>query len=194
MTTTLTKRFNDALVLAVNLHDGQYRKGTSIPYAAHLLAVSALVLEYGGDENQAMAALLHDAVEDQGGAQTLSEIASRFGEDVSGIVADCSDSWETPKPPWRSRKDAYLEHLKVVPDRSKLVSCADKIHNGRAIARDIGLYGDSIWKRFKGGRDGTLWYYSALLQVFQDTFIHPIVSELAEVVKELNAKVGADNH
>lgn len=181
----LTIRFNDALLYAVNLHANQLRKGTSTPYAAHLLAVAALVLEYGGDEDQAIAALLHDAVEDQGGSKRLVEIENRFGNRVSEIVKACTDSWETPKPPWRTRKEAYLSHLKDTPDDAKLVSCADKIHNGRALVRDANSVGDAVWGRFKGGRDGTVWYYRSILSVFQESYNNPIVNELAEVVDQL---------
>ncbi len=181
----LTKRFNDALLYALDLHSDQLRKGTSTPYAAHLLAVAALVLEYGGDEDQVIAALLHDAVEDQGGSPILLEIENRFGNRVSAIVEACTDSWETPKPPWRARKEAYLNHLKDIPDDAKLVSCADKIHNGRAIVRDVNSGGDIVWDRFKGAKDGTSWYYQSILSVFQDTFKHPIVTELAEIVNQL---------
>ncbi len=181
----LTRRFNDALLYALNLHANQLRKGTSTPYAVHLLVVSALVLEYGGDEDQAIAALLHDAVEDQGGRQRLIEIENRFGNRVSEIVKACTDSWETPKPPWRARKEAYLEHLQGIPDEAKLVSCADKIHNGRAIVRDAHSAGDNVWNRFKGGEDGTVWYYRSILNILQESYEHPIVNELAEVVNQL---------
>src|ERR1051325_6799957 len=122
---------------AARLHREQTRKGTEIPYVSHLLAVSALILEHGGDEDQAIAGLLHDAAEDQGGQARLAEIESMFGPGVSRIVADCTDSWTDPKPPFRERKEAYLAHLPQKPQRSLLVSLADKTHNATAILFDF---------------------------------------------------------
>jgi (p)ppGpp synthase/HD superfamily hydrolase len=130
----------------------QLRKGTSIPYLSHLMAVSALVLEHGGDEEQAIAGLLHDAAEDQGGETTLREIERRYGNDVARIVADCTDAWTEPRPPWRQRKEAYLAKLPTKPARSLLVSLADKAHNASAILRDYRVLGERLWERFNGGR------------------------------------------
>jgi len=162
----LTKRFKDALNLAFTLHAEQTRKGTSTPYFAHLIAVTALVLENGGDEDLAIAALLHDAVEDQGGLKTLEEIRSRYGERVARIVLDCSDALVTPKPPWRLRKEIYLTHLDQVDPEVHLVSIADKLHNARSILADLEQQGSAVWKRFTGGKAGTLWYYRALADYF----------------------------
>jgi (p)ppGpp synthase/HD superfamily hydrolase len=141
------------------------RKGTSIPYVAHLLAVAALVLEDDGDEDDAIAALLHDAAEDQGGRERLEDIRSRFGQRVAGIVEACSDTFETPKPPWRERKQSYLQHLESAPDEVLRVSLADKLHNIRAITLDYERLGDRLWKRFNPDSD-QLWYYGALAELF----------------------------
>lgn len=164
----LTDRFGEALVLAHDLHRAQQRKGTEIPYVSHLLSVSALVLEHGGDEDQAIAALLHDAAEDQGGAGTLAVIRERFGDGVADIVSDCTDSWEEPKPDWRARKEAYIADLAMKPTRSLLVSLADKTHNAEAILHDHRELGDSLWSRFTGGAVGTRWYYRNLADRFAD--------------------------
>jgi (p)ppGpp synthase/HD superfamily hydrolase len=182
---TLTQRYDEALVFASELHRQQMRKGTDIPYLSHLLAVSSLVMEHGGDEDQAIAGLLHDAVEDQGGAKTLAEIERRFGHDVGQIVADCTDAWTDPKPPWRARKEQYLAALPKKPQRSLLVSLADKTHNARAIRMDLCRLGDAFWSRFSGGKDGTLWYYSSLAQIFAKVLPGDLGRELEDTVVSL---------
>ena len=164
----LSDRYGQALAFAHDLHRDQRRKGTAIPYVSHLLTVSALVLEHGGDEDQAIAALLHDAAEDQGGQATLAVIADRFGAGVAQIVSDCTDSWEEPKPDWRTRKQAYLDGLAMKPARSLLVSLADKTHNAEAIWHDHRELGDMLWPRFTGGAAGTRWYYRSLADRFAD--------------------------
>jgi (p)ppGpp synthase/HD superfamily hydrolase len=164
----LTKRFDDAFHYAHQLHQNQTRKGTTIPYISHLLSVAALVIEHGGNEDQAIAALLHDGPEDQGGVATLIEIRKRFGDAVATIVSDCTDSWTEPKPPWRPRKEAYLASLPKKPKDSLLVSLADKTHNAEAILHDYRELGDQLWPRFNGGADGTRWYYDALAKVFAE--------------------------
>jgi (p)ppGpp synthase/HD superfamily hydrolase len=181
----LTSRFEEAFTYAFRLHDGQIRKGSGVPYLSHLLSVTALVLENGGDEDQAIAALLHDAVEDQGGSATLETIRVRFGERVAAIVAACSDSFEMPKPPWRERKEKYITHLPNVLPAARLVSLADKVHNARTIVADFHQIGDEIWERFKGGRDGSLWYYSELARVFRATGNEPLIDELERLVNDL---------
>jgi (p)ppGpp synthase/HD superfamily hydrolase len=181
-------RFDDALGFASRLHRSQLRKGTTIPYVAHLLAVTALVIEHGGDEDQAIAALLHDAAEDQGGTAILEEIKARYGSAVAAIVADCTDAWSEPKPPWRARKEAYLAVLPKKPRRSLLVSLADKTHNARAIAADRRRIGDAIWDRFNGGRVGTLWYYRALARCFREAMPSPLAGELDEAVAAMAAE------
>jgi (p)ppGpp synthase/HD superfamily hydrolase len=182
MAVELTDRFDAALAYASRLHREQRRKGTEIPYVAHLLSVSALVLEHGGDEDQAIAGLLHDAAEDQGGEQTLAEIRARFGDGVAKIVADCTDSWVEPKPPWRARKEAYVAALPQKDKRSLLVSLADKTHNAKAIAGDLRRLGDALWPRFSGGRAGTVWYYTALADVFRRALPGALAEELRETV------------
>ncbi|MGH8400931.1 MAG: HD domain-containing protein, partial [Gammaproteobacteria bacterium] len=144
----LTDRFNQALSYAEAAHRTQQRKGSGIPYVAHLLAVCALVLEYGGDEDQAIAALLHDAVEDQGGAERLKDIRAKFGDQVADIVAACSDAFTLPKPPWQERKQQYIDALSKHDPTSWLVSCADKLHNASSILRDYESLGDELWSRF----------------------------------------------
>ncbi len=164
--TELTDRFDTALAFAARLHRDQRRKGSNIPYVSHLLGVASIAIELGADEDQAIAALLHDAVEDQGGAPMLAEIRTRFGDRVARIVADCTDSDVEPKPPWRARKEAYLAALAAKPADSLLVSLADKTHNARAIVDDLEIEGADVWQRFTGGRDGSLWYYRALADAF----------------------------
>jgi GTP pyrophosphokinase len=153
--TVLTDRFDRALLYATHVHGGQVRKGTSIPYVAHLLAVAATVLEYGGDEELAVAALLHDCVEDQGGSGRLEDIRNRFGERVAKIVEACSDSLANTatgerKAHWQERKEAYIAHMQKVDDDILRVSLADKVHNARSILRDLRKpdVGERIWSRF----------------------------------------------
>jgi (p)ppGpp synthase/HD superfamily hydrolase len=188
-TTTLSERFDDALRFASELHRRQLRKGTDVPYVAHLLSVTALVLEHGGTEDEAIAALLHDAIEDQGGATVGDEIRRRFGDAVVEIVKACSDTDETPKPPWRARKEAYLAHLPDATSSAKLVSAADKVHNARATLADYRARGESVWARFRGGREGTLWYYRELVTVFRGMKLPErttqLIAELERVVREL---------
>jgi (p)ppGpp synthase/HD superfamily hydrolase len=178
----LTSRFTDALIYATHLHANQTRKGSGIPYISHLLAVCALVLEHGGDEDQSIAALLHDAAEDQGGHETLADVQARFGERVARMVAELSDTFETPKPPWRARKEAYLSHLLRAPADTLLVSLADKVHNARTILADYQQVGNDIWKRFKQGQEETVWYYRSLADIFQQIYPGYLTSELNRVV------------
>ncbi|GAB4579917.1 MAG: HD domain-containing protein [Anaerolineales bacterium] len=181
----LTPRFSDALTYTFLIHAEQTRKGSSIPYISHLLAVCALVMEHGGDEDQAIAALLHDAAEDQGGHTTLNDIRTRFGERVARIVEDLSDTLESPKPPWRVRKESYLAHLPHAPADTLLVSLADKVHNARTILADYHQIGAEIWRRFAQGRAGTLWYYRSLADVFLHVYPGYLASELNRIVGEL---------
>lgn len=183
----LGPRFLEALALALHLHRDQARKGTRIPYVAHLLSVAALVLEHGGTEDEAIAALLHDAVEDQGGPPVLEEIQKRFGKPVAAIVEACTDGWGHPKPPWRARKTAYLTHLLSQPEPVRRVSAADKLHNVRAILADYRRLGEALWPRFTGGREGTLWYYSELAGVFDLQGPVSLARELRRSVDELKA-------
>ncbi len=179
----LGTRFDEAIFYSHNLHRAQFRKGTSIPYISHLMAVTSLVLEHGGTEDQAIAALLHDAAEDAGGEPTLNEIRVQFGDSVAAIVADCTDAWSDPKPPWRARKEAYLQSMLAKPQSSLLVSLADKTHNAEAIRQDYLELGDALWSRFNGGADGTRWYYFTLLTVFQNKMPGPLTRRLERAVQ-----------
>jgi (p)ppGpp synthase/HD superfamily hydrolase len=182
----LTQRFEQALDYATELHKDQERKGSGVPYLAHLMGVAALVMEDGGDEDQAIAALLHDAPEDQGGRETLEEIRRRFGDRVAAIVDGCTDTYETPKPPWRPRKEAYLEHLRTAPVDVRRVSLADKLYNARSILIDLHRSGSTVWERFNGGKEGTLWYYHALVQTFGELDDSPLVTELDWIVRKID--------
>jgi (p)ppGpp synthase/HD superfamily hydrolase len=181
----LSCRFEEALVYATHLHAGQARKGSDVPYVSHLLSVAALVMEDGGSEDEVIAALLHDAVEDQGGRETRREIARRFGELVARIVDGCTDTDETPKPPWRGRKESYVDEMRDAPSEVRRVSMADKLHNSRTILADLHRYGDAVWSRFKGGKDGTLWYYRALVESYRGNGDGYLFSELEKVVTEM---------
>jgi (p)ppGpp synthase/HD superfamily hydrolase len=183
----LTGRFDDAFVYASCLHKHQVRKGSRIPYISHLMEVSGLTLEYGGGEDEAIAALLHDAVEDQGGERTRAEILKRFGPRVTEIVDGCTDTDENPKPPWRARKEAYIAHLRHAPLPVRLVSACDKLHNARSLVRDYRISGESVWSRFSGGREGTLWYYRALVEALAPDGIEVLFDELNRVVTELES-------
>ncbi|WP_017315163.1 HD domain-containing protein [Mastigocladopsis repens] len=166
-TSKLTHRFEQALVYATRLHAKQTRKGGgNVPYISHLLSVAALVLEDGGDEDEAIAALLHDAIEDQGGKATREVILNMFGERVCEIVDGCTDTDTIPKPPWQERKQQYIEKLRHASASIRRVVLADKLHNARCILSDLYKEGEAVWQKFKGGRDGTLWYYRTLLDLF----------------------------
>ncbi len=178
-------RFEEALLYAARIHAMQRRKGTAIPYVIHLLAVAAIVGEHGGTEEETIAALLHDAVEDQGGQARLSDIRLRFGDTVATIVWGCTDAETIPKPPWRARKEVYVAHLAQASPAVLLVSSADKLHNARAILADLRTSGAAVWSRFAGGRDGTLWYYRALTDAYARRGGGPLTDELARVVTEI---------
>jgi (p)ppGpp synthase/HD superfamily hydrolase len=181
----LTSRFEEALVFAFNLHKKQTRKSIPVPYFAHLMGVASLVLEAGGDEDTAIAALLHDAVEDQGGYATLEVIRHKFGDHVAGIVDICSDAYESPKPPWRERKEKTLMKLRGAPTDARLVSVADKLYNARTTILALKSDGNNVWSRFNGGKDGTLWYYRSLLDIFKKTGSDLITEEYAHAITDL---------
>jgi GTP pyrophosphokinase len=162
----LGPRFLRAFSFAAEKHAGQTRKASTIPYIAHLMGVASLVLEAGGDEDLAIAALLHDVVEDCGGAPMLKEVRRRFGSRVAKIVDGCTDADTFPKPPWQERKEKYIRRLKTEDADTRLVSAADKLNNVRSILSDYRVIGESVWSRFNGGREGTLWYYRTLLDEF----------------------------
>ena len=188
---TLSPRFEEALLYAARLHATQLRKGGSIPYVAHLLGVASIALQYGANEEEAIAALLHDAIEDQGGAATREEIRRRFGDKVVEIVDGCTDADSFPKPPWKQRKETYVAHIRNAPASVRLVSACDKLQNARAILADYRALGDTLWRRFSGGKDGTLWYYRALIQAFREAGTNPLIEELDRVVTEIERLASA---
>lgn len=185
----LGPRFEDALMYAAKLHASQIRKGSRVPYVSHLMAVASIALECGADEDEAIAALLHDAIEDQGGSKAREEIRGRFGDRVVEIVDGCTDADTKPKPPWRERKEAYITHIKDASPSVHLVSAADKLSNARAILKDYRSLGDKLWERFKGGKEGTLWYYRSLSDVFLAVYPSPLADELDRVVSEIERRV-----
>ena len=185
-----TERFEDALAYAHQVHRGQRRKGTGIPYIAHILGVTAIAMEYGADEDEAIGALLHDAAEDGGGEARLAEIRARFGDAVGDIVLGCSDSLvEDPedKLPWQERKENYLAHLESASQSVCLVSAADKLHNVRSIIRDYHEHGEAIWDRFQGSRDGTLWYYETVADTLIRRYRSQLTRDLQDEVDKLLA-------
>ena len=166
----LSPRFDQAAQLAIDLHRSQARKATSIPYVTHLFAVCALVLEDGASEDEAIAALLHDGPEDQGGVAVLDEIRTRFGDDVATMVAGLSDAMPAKgeaKAPWRDRKASYLVHLADATASVLKVSLADKLHNARSILVDMEIGGEAVWDRFHAGRAEQAWYFGELLGIFE---------------------------
>jgi (p)ppGpp synthase/HD superfamily hydrolase len=181
----LGPRFEEALVFAAQKHRGQSRKRTDVPYVAHLLSVSALVLEAGGDEDLAIAALLHDVVEDCGGAPVLDEVRRCFGARVASIVAGCTDNAGSAKPSWRARKEEYLRHLRLADEDVRLVSAADKLHNLRSVVAGYRQVGDAVFERFAGRRDGTLWYYRALAAEFRRGARNELMEDLDRALGEL---------
>lgn len=186
------EKFEQALSYAARLHQQQKRKGTETPYVTHLLAVAAIVGENGGTEDEVVAALLHDAIEDTDA--TEEELAARFGRWVADIVAACSDADTKPKPPWRGRKRRHVEHVREAPTPVRLVVAADKLHNARTLLAGLRATeesaGEEIWDRFNGGRDGTLWYYRAMTEALREAGPNPIVEELDRVVSALEHHVG----
>jgi (p)ppGpp synthase/HD superfamily hydrolase len=181
----LGSRLQDALRYAAEKHGGQTRKQTAVPYLSHLMAVASLVLEAGGDEDMAIAALLHDVVEDCGGIPRLREIRKEFGARVAKIVEECTDSLGDPKLEWMLRKKAYLRGVKRADRQSRLVSASDKLHNVRTILTDYRQDGEAIWARFSGKKEGTLWYYRALSDEFQRRNPNRISREFVLAVAEL---------
>ena len=183
----LTERVAKALALAVQAHDGQKRKGTDIPYVAHPMGVASIALDYGATEDQAIAALLHDVLED-GGPQFVSIIRERFGEAVLAIVEGCTDGVpdaQGRKADWKERKRSYLDHLETAADEIILVSGADKLHNARAIVSDLQSVGPAVFDRFTAGRDGTLWYYAEMLDALATGWSHPLLRELSDAIDDM---------
>ena len=186
-----TSRIVDAFAFTHELHKGQVRKHSHVPYITHLMATAATVGGHGGDEDQFIAALLHDAVEDQGGDETLNLIRERFGDGVADNVAGCSDPYGDPRPPWQERKDRFLEGIADADPKWKLVAAADKLHNVRSIVSDLHERGNEVWGMFSGGRDGTLWYYGDVVRALAKDWTHPVLRELSDAV-DLMQRVASD--
>ena len=188
-------RFREALTYAAEVHAEQRRKGPrGVPYLGHLLGVCSLVIEDGGDEDETIAALLHDAPEDQGGLPRLADIGERFGERVAHIVRGCSDTFDTPKPPWRERKERYLAHLETTDASVLRVSIADKVHNLGTTVADVRLDGAAVWERFNARAEDQVWYYVSLLDVFRRRGASTrLVPELDRLVGELIGLVVASS-
>jgi (p)ppGpp synthase/HD superfamily hydrolase len=181
----LGERFEQALDLACRLHGKQRRKASGVPYVAHLLGVAALVLEEGAAEDVVIAALLHDAAEDQGGEETLNGIRHAFGEDVARWVLQASDTLIKPKPAWEERKRHHLASIPMSDHEAQLIMLADKVYNSRSILADHRRMGPALWERFSVTRERTLWYYQSLLEVF-DRQLSPILyDELARTVSRM---------
>jgi len=192
---TLTSRFLEAVELASEVHGEQRRNGTAIPFLAHLLVVAGLVLEDGGDENDTVAAMLHDTVEDGGGRAMLEHITERFGDRVAMIVEACSDTLDPEhEERWIVRKRRYLAHLpQVVDDHVLRVVLADKVHNARSIVRDYREEGDALWERFaERTAQEQVWYYRALLRFFSENRPGPLTEDLRRAVEELELLVALD--
>jgi (p)ppGpp synthase/HD superfamily hydrolase len=180
-----SERFTEAFVYAVRLHARQTRKGTNKPYIGHLMSVASIVIAYGGDEEMAIAGLLHDVVEDQGGEKRFREIRRKFGKRVARIVDGCTDTVEDPKPPWLQRKMDYIARVAREAEDTRLVSAADKLSNVRDILEDLRADGEKAFTRFTGKKVGTLWYYRTLVEVFREAGTNPLVEEFDHVVSEL---------
>ncbi len=182
-------RVCEALTLAALLHAEDPRKDTSIPYVSHLVAVAALVMEDGGDENDVIAALLHDAVEDQGGTATAEVIRKQFGDQVADVVIECSDAAPEEgqeKPPWHERKRRHLAGIVNMSEPALRVTAADKLHNVQSTLFDVRRNGASVWDRFKTGREGFVWYHREILAVLlQRTPGSRSVQRLSQVLEEL---------
>jgi (p)ppGpp synthase/HD superfamily hydrolase len=187
----LSPRFEQALQYASIIHAGQMRKSTNIPYISHLLAVTSIALEHGANEDEAIAALLHDAGEDAGGAERVSDIRVKFGNTVADLVLSCTDTLEDPKPEWYPRKVAYIETIWKKSDAELLITIADKLHNSRAILHDYRQVGEALWGRFTGGKEGTLWYYRALTDAF---LAAPNRMRCQTLIEELNRVVSTLEH
>ena len=184
------KRFRDALVWAAELHEDQKRKGGDVPYVSHLIGVASIVLEHGGDEDQAIGALLHDALEDQAHKMSPGEIRARFGDKVEAIVEACTDGdpdEQRDRDParWRVRKQKYISDIAHKPVEALLVSMADKLYNARAILEDYREIGEKLWPRFTTGREGTLWYYRSLLTAFKPRTGNRLWHELDRTVADI---------
>jgi len=179
-----SERLDRAVALVTDAFRTHYRKGSGVPYLTHLFQVMVTVGEYGGDEDQMIAALLHDYLEDVKGSSG-QDLEERFGPRVRRLVEQLSDTTEHPKPPWRERKVTYLDELRHEPPELKLISASDKLHNARSILRDLHVIGEELWERFTGKKDGSLWYYVAVVEALGEGWSHPILDELRETVEAI---------
>ncbi len=186
----LSQSFDEAFRYAHAVHADQTRKQTGVPYIAHLMGVASIVLDDGGTEDEAIAALLHDAAEDHGGRERLADIRDRFGEPVARIVEDCTDSWDTPKPSWPARKKAYVQHARKLPRQSLRVSVADKVHNTYAILRDLRNTGEQVWSRFSAPPDDVLAYYEGLVRAYREAGGGRLTDELDRIVRGIRREMG----
>jgi (p)ppGpp synthase/HD superfamily hydrolase len=187
---TLTRRFDEAFAYAHEVHGDQTRKGNGVPYIGHLMGVASIVIDDGGNEDEVIAALLHDAPEDKGGRARLDDIRAKFGDTVAKIVEDCTDSWTTPKPPWAERKKQYAEHARTLGPSSLRVSAADKVHNAYAILRDLRNVGEQVWERFNASADDILAYYQSLVRAYRDAGGGRLVDELDRIVRAIEREMG----
>jgi (p)ppGpp synthase/HD superfamily hydrolase len=194
MTTKLTERFEEALIYATRLHANQTRKMSSVPYISHLLSVAALVLEDGGSEDEAIAALLHDAIEDQGGQAIRTEIYQRFGDRVTAIVEGCTESDTVPKPPWKERKLRYLATIAQAPVEVQRVSLADKLHNARSLLMDWRRFGSSVWQQFASDQEQILWFYRELAVIHQNAHLGELTQEFTRTVTTLYGATQPEMH
>jgi (p)ppGpp synthase/HD superfamily hydrolase len=190
MAEKLTKKLSQAFGYAHEVHAQQVKTGTSVPYLGHLMGVSSIVLDDGGSEDEAVAALLHDAAEDHGGRERLDDIRSRFGDAVARIVEDCTDSWDTPKPPWLVRKQTYIQHARTLPLGSLRVSAADKVHNTYSILRGLRNTGEKVWERYEVGADDVLSYYESLARAYREAGGGRLVEELERIVRGIQREMG----
>jgi (p)ppGpp synthase/HD superfamily hydrolase len=188
--TKLTSRFDDAFRYAHEVHAAQFRKGTGSPYVSHLMGVTSIVLDDGGNEDEAIAALLHDAAEDHGGRDRLADIRTRFGDVVAKIVEDCTDSWSQPKEPWLERKQSYIQHARQLTGPSLRVSAADKVHNAYAILRDLRNIGERVFERFQAAPDDVVAYYESLVRAYRESGGGLLVDELDRIVKGIQREMG----
>ncbi|HET7216979.1 MAG TPA: HD domain-containing protein [Vicinamibacterales bacterium] len=188
--TKLTSRFDEAFRYAHDVHGAQTRKGTGAPYVGHLMGVASIVLDDGGNEDEAIGALLHDAAEDHGGRTRLEDIRGRFGDLVARIVEDCTDSWSDPKEPWLERKQAYIQHARTLSGPSLRVSAADKVHNAYAILRDLRNTGDRVWERFNATADDVVAYYESLVRAYREAGGGRLVDELDRIVRGIQREMG----
>ena len=188
--TSLSTRFDDAFRYAHEAHASQTRKGTPVPYLGHLMGVASIVLDDGGTEDEAIAALLHDAAEDAGGRARVEDIRQRFGQSVAAIVEDCTDSWATPKEPWTERKQKYVAHARSLGPSSLRVSAADKVHNTYGILRDLRNVGEDVWTRFTASADDVLAYYQGLVRAYREAGGGRLVDELDRIVRGIEREMG----